>query len=437
MARKNTNIIVGHTTDTTVKIWTKASSAEYPGSLILYIENKKVRHTGCFYTSENAFTSTITLTDLKPDTQYSFILTINKEEWKGSFRTFKANNQESELQFLFSSCLLNHNLLIRKKHRVFKNLTRVMQQTNASFMQFCGDQVYVDTLGFIAPKDPNYEAYEKKYIDNWSLKGAADFFANNSSYMILDDHEIANDFDNSRTELLPNKKFGMLVYDDYQHAHNPDTEPGQFYYNYRHGTYEVFVLDTRSERDRSKGQIISIKQMDTFLKWLELKQDRMKIVVSPVPFILQPKGRIEKWGDPVFKDQYMQVMNKLIELEDEKVLFVTGDYHSAIHSTFIAESNSGKTMKWHEFMAGPLNQAIVNPAMFFEEELQIASIGELVNNYSLRFVRQQVECDYTNVGSVKITSDENHYYVQGSWYRAQHESKAALIANATLIKINK
>lgn len=433
----DTNIIIGHTTDQSVKIWLKSLNSNKEGELILYLNENEVQRKPVSFSQGSKFIKIIQLDDLISDTSYKINYVDGENTYVGGFHTFPKTNSSQGFSFLFSSCLLNMNFLIRKSGRVFDNLAKIMDLTGASFMQFCGDQIYVDTFNVTTPKSPLYETYEKKYIKNWSLNGAAKFFANYSNYMILDDHEIANDFDNSNPDLDINKLIGLQVYRDYQHSHNPDTNDDEFYYSYEHGDVQFFVLDTRTERNRVEGIMISEKQLKDFFDWLDLYKNSLKIVVSSVPFIVQPRHNREKWMDRVFMKQYYKVLNKLVGLGDHKLLFITGDYHSAVHSSFLFKNKEVDILELHEFMAGPLNQVIVNKENLFLEEVSLILPGELADDIIVQHTREQIECKYTNAGSINIRSDENNYYVKASWYRTQHESEATLIADSKEIIIPK
>ena len=126
-------------------------------------------------------------------------------------------------------------------------------------------------------------------------------------------------------------------------------------------------------------------------------------------------------------------MSKVLTNKDPKLVFLTGDYHCGIHGKIKHEGSEEGQGEWHEFMAGPLNQVLVNPANVFEKERTLLVDKE--QNIKVEYKRMQVESKFTNVGSVRIDKEEGFYTVQVTWYRAQHESGVEEIGRTAVVRL--
>ncbi len=79
------------------------------------------------------------------------------------------------------------------------------------------------------------------------------------------------------------------VYEEYQHSHNPATEPDIYDYGFRHDRSAFYMLDGRGHRDinRSSHRILGRAQLDRFKKWVESLDDSTSclFVTSAVPLL--------------------------------------------------------------------------------------------------------------------------------------------------------
>ena len=156
-------------------------------------------------------------------------------------------------------------------------VSKIAKETQARFMMHCGDQIYADIP---PPLIVSVDHYRRKYLDAWKdCAPARAVLTELPHYMILDDHEIDNDFDRSASatnSILLNA--AMKAYWEFQHQHNPDTpgSPRRYYYTFRCGCARFFVMDTRFERENKK--MIGLKQMSDLKQWLTA--DREDPIVS-------------------------------------------------------------------------------------------------------------------------------------------------------------
>ena len=158
--------------------------------------------------------------------------------------------------------------------RIFASISQLAQQADppVSAMLMTGDQIYVDDLNFFAP-DREYQEILAKYRATFSQPHISRLMANVSTYMILDDHEIEDNWPK-------NKKSGddflyknaITAYELYQASHSPAFElledgrisrhPKHYWYKFTDGDIEWFVTDSRTQRNLSADdrRILDVEQ---------------------------------------------------------------------------------------------------------------------------------------------------------------------------------
>src|SRR5450432_3048004 len=106
----------------------------------------------------------------------------------------------------------------------FECIEEIATMTNSRFMISCGGQMYIDIKYPVDVKTEDH--YAMRYTHTWYSKALSNFFANLPQYMILDDHEIFNDFVNQGLTEHEQDWFnwGVKTYGIFQHSHNPDTK---------------------------------------------------------------------------------------------------------------------------------------------------------------------------------------------------------------------
>lgn len=311
------------------------------------------------------FTGAHTFTGLTAQQTYFCTAEINGVVIQsGHFHTFPEGETDT-LTFFLSSC----NLAITKSQRAdsrraFDGLNRLRQKYSPAFMINAGDQIYIDTVH--APASASIADYRSRYLDAWSNDNAATFFKSLPNYMILDDHELRNDYDRSLDAAHPEYRAnGLKAYAEYQHSHNPPTPQGQYWFTFSYGDIEFFVLDVRTERYTETGLMCSEHQLENLLSWIDEHISKRRFVISAVPFLAHVfTGRDDKWGNPVFANQRNRVLRKLYSQRARNLVFLSGDMHSATHTRAAIGENAETVL--HEFLAGPLNQLLTNGDLFYD-----------------------------------------------------------------------
>ncbi len=263
-------------------------------------------------------------------------------------------NDPVSTRFMFGSCQYPAGMLDKDvAYRSYASLARRLQGPAANaprFMLFVGDQVYVDaSAGLFDPRDLD-DQYRIPY-ENWlRAKDVRTALRLAPSYMLLDDHEIIDNWEPKTGEdktQNPNYVAGLKSYTKYQHGRRATRT------NFEFDNFPFFLLDTRSERGpraTDSLQNAHLFEPDTFDKltqWLDDHQDEPKFIVTPSMFL--PRHRRAVQRDAALDatnlgalhsdgwDGYYADMRKLlvhIVKEDIKhVVFLSGDEHRAAFAT--------------------------------------------------------------------------------------------------------
>jgi alkaline phosphatase D len=243
----------------------------------------------------------------------------------GRFQTFPGNAAQTPEIFslAFMSCHQPFNTpdgtLSDKSMRMLSLAPMVLEQHDAKFVIMCGDQMYADNPGTYSLFDPHYtntkihpgqgcildwpakdvrRAYQQHYRTYYAMNELRHIYANYPCYPILDDHEIVDDWGSDPAHVTPqwaNLRQGALAaYQDYQGSRIPypgTVPPSSYHYAFDYGRVGIFVLDIRTQRDSSKGQLYGQAQLDDLKQFLARhSQDTHDVVfvVASVPVVHIP-----------------------------------------------------------------------------------------------------------------------------------------------------
>lgn len=369
-------LIIGHTTESSVRIWVRGDRRT--PIAYLSVEGGGVSKQASRVTLEFfGYTTIFDVEGLAPSTEYrcSVEFAASAEtppaaraeygHCRGRFRTFPAAG-EKRATFLLGSCNLHSLGFVQNPDPVFASMLQVAEDESADFMIHCGDQIYYDIPQF--GKEPDLSEYREKYLDAWGdSRTTRKFLTRLPHYMILDDHELVNNFSNDMDSPLLGhdarhiKDIGVRVYREFQHIHNPHPYGSQpLYYSFSFGAVQFFVLDTRTERYTGSGseapQIIDDEQMRTFLDWLKTHRKAVKFVVTSVPFATHIENDKDgKWSSARFREDREKVLHHIVRHNIGKVTFLTGDMHNSYHAE-LQLKKADKVIRVNELMSSPLNQ---------------------------------------------------------------------------------
>ena len=279
-----------------------------------------------------------------------------------SFTTFPDSKKISnQLGFILGSCRFP-GYFWRAKHadRIFGPISDQLKVRNApKFVLMVGDQIYADKLGKAVPvgRADTFEEFQERYHSAFSSKNMRNLLRSVPNYMILDDHEIEDNWtqdrfcDGSKRQLFV---LAMNAYMSYQWCHGPRTYGTHLYYTFDCGGYPYFVLDTRTQRYLNKEQSTlddnhmlgrpalgdEPTQLGRLLNWLISQQKSRgnipKFIVTSSVFAPNPvdaresaskrsKENCDSW--PGYPSTRQSLLSCIVDNEIQNVVFLSGDIH--------------------------------------------------------------------------------------------------------------
>ncbi len=331
---------------------------------------------------------------LPPATAWIDELAAFGESSGASFRTFPGV-EGSNLNFLFGSCRYP-GLLWKRKHSdaIFKPMLKRSLTDGAGrprFVMMVGDQIYADMFNRAIPIGlaDTYREFQDRYHDAFGSKNMRALLRQAPVYMILDDHEIEDNWTQDRIERRQSRTlFNLAIgaYMSYQWIHGPRTESGRLFYEFECGGFPFFVLDVRTQRYKddvdgiednhllgrpSFDPIKEPSQLDKLCNWLTMRQkhggDRPKFIVSPSVFVpngiatagnLKRQEQSDSWQ--AFPTTRRALLKHIVEEQIQNVVFLSGDIHcsnvagmrfSGAASSLKAFSITSSALYWPFFFA--------------------------------------------------------------------------------------
>lgn len=424
-------LILGHTTERSVKIWVRGDE-RWPVAFVDVLDSadRKTSPTKVLeLNSEEFWTDVSTWEGLSPNRPYRVKVSFGKSSTaieherirdaytEGRFRTFPTESSAAAFTFLLGSCNLHSLGVIKNPDKPWARVSEVSSANDSRFMIHCGDQIYAD-IPFYPQPDPSF--YRRKYLDAWDdCRTARAFLTQTPQYMILDDHEIINNFDEDMSlgsvDVIACRNAAMKAYWEFQHKHNPDTfnpgQPRQYYYSFSFGATKFFVLDTRYRRSSSSGQMIDTTQFQSLKSWLVENVDQLKFIVTSVPFIGQVKrpGN-DKWCSPCFAQQRADLFDFLHKNEISKTVFLTGDMHTSYYAKAKLE-NDDRSIIIHELMSSPINQ--FTPDTELQESYE--PVSSLITPSGIKIVCKIVPRSFfgnhSNIMAISVNGDLVRYKI--------------------------
>lgn len=319
------------------------------------------------------------LTDKLPDPRI-WIEDLGRLNASGSsvrFRTFP-DSQDKEFRsfaFLLGSCRYPGFLSQKNADRIFKPMVGQVKnpmtkgsgghQNPAAFTLMVGDQIYADLYNRLPTgRADTAREFQKRYLSAFGTPYMRELLRSAPNYMILDDHEIEDNWHQDRMRsTLKSELFNLAIsaYRSYQWVHGPKTFGDRLYYKFDYNGYPFFVLDTRTHRyidddpDSLEDNHLLGRprldpddertQLDHLIGWLmEQDKDIPKFIVSSSVFVPSPlsarwgrDGTSEKkirWKEesdswPGFPVTKATILRTMIEEKIQNVIFLSGDIHSS------------------------------------------------------------------------------------------------------------
>lgn len=337
--------IIGHVTTTSARIWMRGQpivrGEKGVGKIGLFLYETLTHSQEIELLPGNDYCGVADFDNLKPDSHYEIACVCEPHLQRGSFRT---DTETGSLRFAIGSCryLFWDNFLRRDGllgDKIFESILHGHEKNNLDFFLFLGDQIYADPLNFLWQLRSLREYYSA-YRTAFSQPHLSRLLSHVPSYMILDDHEIMN---NWSRDFLPRYKIryeaAMQAYKAYQHSRNPGPRAGQYFYTFYKKGFPFFVLDTRTERLKHR-EMIGHGQMRSLKDWLyEHKQSSVRFVGTSVAFF--PGDRHGKDGWSSYENQREEILNYIRTEKIGPTVFLAGDYHASCLSHMVSAEDSG------------------------------------------------------------------------------------------------
>jgi alkaline phosphatase D len=228
------------------------------------------------------------------------------------------------------------------------------------FVLMMGDQIYADLLNRMVPigRADTFEEFQRRYHTAFGSMSMRRLMRHLSTYMILDDHEIEDNWTQDRVRRAPGRSLFLQAigaYMSYQWSHGPRTYDGRLYYRFACNGYPFFVLDTRTQRfiDDIEERIDDNHllgrpsldpnepgQLDRLLAWLTEQQKAggavPKFIVSSSVFVpntvqstKSEKYKLDDDAWAAFPTTRKALLDHIVAHKIQNVIFLSGDIHCA------------------------------------------------------------------------------------------------------------
>ncbi|MFT3801676.1 MAG: alkaline phosphatase D family protein [Burkholderiaceae bacterium] len=288
-----------------------------------------------------------------------------------------------QLCFLAGSCHYPAGLFDREVAQAsYRRMhTRIASSDGHSpqFLVLTGDQVYVDEYaGVFDPADYG-DRYTGVYERTFQLPVVRAVMRGVPVYPMLDDHEVANDWERGRmpaTDVLP----ALATYEKWQHALVSDRGRDPCYsYRFSPAGFPFFVLDTRTARTGralarkqpplialpppGEARLVHADTLERLLTWLEAGPDVPKFIVTPaVVFPVQVRTQADDPGEWLTLDDWggypstlFTVLDRIRERAIRNVVFISGDLHLSLVSRLSMRAADGTEVLVHSIVSSGLH----------------------------------------------------------------------------------
>ncbi len=192
--------------------------------------------------SDDETVASLTLKDRLPDANVwrDELTALPENKAQAEFRTFPNSAKTTDrLSFIVGSCRYP-GLFWKAKHadKIFgavrKEIDKNVNGITPRFVLMVGDQIYADMLNRHLPLGlaDTYEEFQDRYIKAFGSRNMRQLLRHVSTYMILDDHEIEDNWTQDRIRGSSKRmlfNLAISAYMSYQWSHGPRTHGGRIY----------------------------------------------------------------------------------------------------------------------------------------------------------------------------------------------------------------
>jgi alkaline phosphatase D len=333
------------------------------------------------------FSGVVILPDLDAGTHYEYQAGClpgdpgsRSLQWReissGQFRTAPADDA-APIRFHMGSCCYRFfaadmENLDDRADKAFRSMLALSASDGpVDFNLFVGDQVYADPMNALLDLH-DHESFMALYRHSFAQPWLTRLLADGANYMILDDHEIENNWPAQAraADWVGKYPAALKAYQVYQASHSPAVpldasgrylgrDPDHLWYTFSRGCADFFVMDVRTERQLAStaGQrlMLSAQQEQALYQWLLDGRDRVKCLVSPV--VMFPDQRRFFRGDDAwegFLAQRTRILEFIRRENLHRVLVLSGDVHAALATRLQMRSAAGRNLAVHNLVCSGL-----------------------------------------------------------------------------------
>jgi alkaline phosphatase D len=289
---------------------------------------------------------------------------------------------------------------------IFRALEKRRQEDDLRFILLLGDQIYADAFDFngIGKIACTLPEYRDVYTYTWSRPPFRELLANLPAFMILDDHEVDDDWvwvdserhiaripfwdriirrlqrrpQSERRLPLHRVQDALQVYWEHQAMHAPrlhsppqldwrgqytlkSDDPGSLAYTFNFGAAAFFVMDARSMRVKNHRQktILGAGQWRSLERWLLAVKDHY-----PVKFLVTSSALLFRLWIDIARDRWSgfpaergRLLNFLAVHNIKGVYLLAGDLHAAHAVRVDLHTATEDTIRLWEFCSSPFEQS--------------------------------------------------------------------------------
>lgn len=293
------------------------------------------------------------------------------------------------------------------------------------FMLMLGDQIYADARAGVVDTQSPIEKLLPRYRDAFaSSPGFRQLARKLPIYMVIDDHEINDNWSHEQTLASTNQAVlasnAMAAFKVFQYAHGPGSpadlqSPVEsvegFNYSYIHSGFPFIVLDTRTQRVRTpERRILHPSQWRWLEAWLideQKKGPHPKFVASGsvvVPGLKKfsglPAPRVaDTWQ--MSPQERQRLLSFISENDIANVVFLSSDYHCSAAAE-ISFTDKADIKAW-AIVAPPLHA----PLRFANSEAAEVIATERIDLFSGKAVVKSTAWDGEGWLECNVTRDES------------------------------
>lgn len=233
----------------------------------------------------------------------------------------------------------------------FGALAAVSDRTDLDAFILLGDICYADG----AKSREDFRAHWGLTLDTPEYRGLR---KSTSVVPLWDDHEIRNNWEGATLDPVLFET-ALAAFKEHQPLRVDPMQPHRLWRKLSWGrTVDLFIMDSRSERDRAHGHYLSPEQLDWLITGVTQSQAVFKLLLNTVPIGNFDTPFFGPFGDDMwlaYPEQRKQLLEAIDAAGTRGVLWVSGDFHLACIGRVGAEGEPGANQL--EALVGPGAQA--------------------------------------------------------------------------------